>query len=44
MVYAEEFMIIQLIEKIPAFMETESSSPYSQKLSIVPYPEPVQLS
>ena len=31
---------LQLVKKFPAFMEPESSTPYSQVTAIRPYPEP----
>jgi hypothetical protein len=32
---------LQLVKKLPAFMEPESSSPYPQVPATCPYPEPI---
>jgi hypothetical protein len=37
-------MVLQLVKKFPAFMEPESSLPYSKELTTCPYPEPAAFS
>jgi hypothetical protein len=32
---------LQVVKKFPAFMEPESSSPYTQVHATCPYPEPI---
>jgi len=38
--FLRTWLVLQLVKKFPAFLEPESSSPYSQVPATCPYPEP----